>query len=34
MQVDELRVHNVPTGMMVDEQLACLIGKRLARYHR
>ena len=30
----ELRVHNVRTGVMVDEQLAALTGKRLAQYHR
>ena len=30
----ELRVHNVATGVMVDEALAVNTGKRLARYRR
>ena len=30
----ELRADNVGTGVMVDEGLAVLTGKRLARYHR
>ena len=34
MKMAELRAHNVRTGVMVDEQLAVLTGKRLAQYHR
>ena len=30
----ELRADNLDTGVMVDERLAALTGKRLARYHR
>ena len=30
----ELRVHNVANGMMVDEGLAALTGRRLAQYHQ
>ena len=30
----ELRAHNVAEGMMVDERLAALTGRRLAQYHR
>ena len=34
MKMAELRVHNVAEGMMVDERLAALTGRRLAQYHR
>ena len=34
MKMPELREHNVRTGVMVDEQLAVLTGRRLAQYHR
>ena len=34
MKMAELRVHNVAEGMMVDERLAVLTGRRLAQYHR
>ena len=34
MKMPELRGHNVRTGVMVDEQLAALTGRRLAQYHR
>ena len=34
MKMAELRAHNMTTGMMVDEQLAELVGERLARYHQ
>ena len=34
LKMEELRAHNVRTGVMVDEQLAALTGKRLAQYHR
>lgn len=34
MKMAELREHNVRTGVMVDEQLAALTGRRLAQYHR
>ena len=34
LKMAELRVDNVTTGAMVDEALAVLAGKRLARYHR
>ena len=34
MKMIELREHNVRTGVMVDEQLAALTGRRLAQYHR
>ena len=34
MKMAELREHNVSTGVMVDEQLAALTGRRLAQYHR
>ena len=30
----ELRADNVATGVMADERLAVLTGKRLAQYHR
>ena len=30
----ELREDNVATGVMVDEKLAEITGRRLARYHR
>ena len=33
LKMKELRSHNVGTGVMVDEQLAALTGKRLTRYH-
>ena len=34
LKMAELRSHNVATGVMLDEGLAVLIGRRLARYHR
>ena len=34
MKMAELRAHNLRTGVMVEEQLAVLTGKRLAQYHR
>ena len=34
MKMLELREHNVRTGVMVDERLAALTGRRLAQYHR
>ena len=34
LKMAELRAHNVATGVMVDEGLAVLTGKRLAGYHR
>ena len=34
LKMAELRADNVVTGVMVDEGLAALTGKRLARYHR
>ena len=34
LKMAELRVNNLQTGVMVDEQKAVLTGKRLARYHR
>ena len=34
MKMAELRVHNMAEGMMVDERLAELTGRRLAQYHR
>ena len=34
MKMSELREHNVRIGVMVDEQLAALTGRRLAKYHR
>ena len=34
MKMPELREHNVRTGVMVDERLAALTGRRLAQYHR
>ena len=34
MKMAELRAHNVAEGMMVDERLAQLTGRRLAQYHR
>ena len=34
MEMAELRAHNVGEGMMVDEQLVVLAGRRLAQYHR
>ena len=34
LKMAELRADNVATGVMVDEALAVLTGKRLARYHR
>ena len=34
MKMLELRGHNARTGVMVDEQLAALTGRRLAQYHR
>ena len=30
----ELRAHNAAEGMMVDEGLAALTGRRLAQYHQ
>ena len=34
MKMIELREHNIRSGVMVDEQLAALTGRRLAQYHR
>ncbi|MCY4417035.1 MAG: HNH endonuclease signature motif containing protein, partial [Chloroflexi bacterium] len=34
MKMAELRVHNMAEGMMVDERLAELTGRRLAQYHQ
>ena len=34
LKMAELRTHNARTGVMVDEKLAALTGKRLAQYHR
>jgi len=34
MKMSELREHNVGIGVMVDERLATLTGRRLAQYHR
>lgn len=34
MKMPELREHNLRSGVMVDEQLAVLTGRRLAQYHR
>ena len=34
LKMAELRAHNAQTGVMVDEQLAVLTGKRLAQHHR
>ena len=34
LKMAELRAHNVETGVMVDEHLAMLTGKRLAQHHR
>ena len=34
MKMAELRAYNVAEGMMVDERLAELTGRRLAQYHR
>ena len=34
LKMAELRAHNVATGVMADEALAVLTGKRLAGYHR
>ena len=34
LKMAELRADNVATGVMADERLAVLTGKRLARYHR
>ena len=34
MKMAELRTHNAAEGMMVDERLAVLTGRRLAQYHR
>ena len=34
LKMAELRADNVATGVMVDERVAVLTGKRLARYHR
>ena len=34
LKMAELRAHNLATGVMVDEGLAVLTGKRLARHHR
>ena len=34
LKMAELRADNVATGVMVDEALAVVTGKRLARYHR
>ena len=34
MKMPELREHNVRIGVMVDEQLAALTGRRLAQCHR
>ena len=34
MKMAELRAHNVAEGMMVDQRLAVLTGRRLAQHHR
>ena len=34
MKMPELREHNVRSGVMVDERLAALTGRRLAQHHR
>ena len=34
LKMAELRAHNSRSGVMVDEQLAALTGKRLAQHHR
>ena len=34
LKMAELRADNVATGVMADEGLALLTGKRLASYHR
>ena len=34
LKMAELRADNLATGVMLDERLAALTGKRLARYHR
>ena len=34
MKMAELGAHNVAEGMMVDERLAVLTGRRLAQYHQ
>ena len=34
MKMAELRAHNVAEGMMVDERLAVLTGRRLTQYHQ
>ena len=34
LKMAELRADNVATGVMSDEGIAVLTGKRLARYHR
>ena len=34
LKMAELRAHNSRTGVMVDEQLAVLTGKRLAQHHQ
>ena len=34
MKMPELRKYNIRSGVMVDEQLAALTGRRLAQYHR
>lgn len=34
MKMPELREHNFRTGVMVDERLAALTGRRLAKHHR
>ena len=34
MKMSELREHNARTGVMVDEGLAALTGRRLAQHHR
>ena len=33
MKMAELRAHNLRAGVMVDQHLAALTGKRLAQYH-
>ena len=33
MKMAELWAHNVGTGVMVDERLAVLTGRRLTQYH-
>ena len=34
LKTADLRAHNSRSGVMVDEQLAALTGKRLAQHHR